>query len=105
MQYFFRGIIAILLLSTTCTIHLTSVDDQQYEALVSQQLKFKSKINSINLNIDKVKKDVNATDNLNEQIAILENAITTERSAVYDASFIMINDQTTVSDSCQTLTE
>lgn len=104
MKYLLKGFIGFLVLASTYTLHLTSVENQQYDALLQQQLSFQDKMNSIKLNMTRIRNDLEDK-SIDEKVDILESAIKTERQSIYEASKLLVKDQSQISDHCQILSD
>ena len=51
MRYLIKALIAFIIITQVSNLHLKSVEDQQYDALIQKQLSFQNKVDSIKLNI------------------------------------------------------
>lgn len=99
------GLVVLLLLQLTMGLHLQTTTEAQIEALIAQQTKFESIFEQLLDNVTQLEVEINATQDTDEKIMLLENAIISERESVFELSKTIIPPFNISKQSCEKMTD
>jgi hypothetical protein len=105
MQNHFITILVYVFVTETLGLHLQDNTQAQIAALQAQQNSFERVFNALMSNISRIDASLNGTPSVDEKIAILENAIISERYTVFNMSKILIPPFNVTRSGCEQMTD
>ena len=98
-------LVLLMALHLAMGLHLQSTTEAQIQALVAQQTKFEGVFEQLLDNVSQLEVQINGTNNTDEKIMILENAIISERESVFELSKTIIPPFNISKQSCEKMTD
>ena len=86
-------------------LHLQATNQTELSALVEQQKKFEGAFSTLLNNVSKIENELAGSNNTDQKIMILENAIISERESVFELSKIIIPPFNISKNSCEKMTD